>query len=280
MNTDAAPRIAGFIPARDARATIGEAVRCLRAQAPLPLEVLVVDDGSGDDTAALAVAAGARAVRQPSASGRGAARARGVELLETDFIVSLDSGNRVGPDFLARALPLFDDPRVGAVVGAWSDPAPAPRLARRWRARHLFKIGRQPPPGSERHLATHGCVLRRAAVLDAGNFDPALRHTEDAKLGWLMRQRGWRILASDAAVEPQRADGLAALARRYWRWHAGTRERWTLAGYLAQLRNSLLVMAPLDVRARDWPALLFTLCIPHWTALITLARRLSGRVQR
>lgn len=274
------PRLAGFIPAYNASATIGEAVRSLRAQTPLALDVLVIDDASTDDTVAVAERAGARVVRMPVNSGRGAVRARAIELIDAEFIVSLDAGNRVQPDFVARALPLFDDPRVGAVVGHWWEPMTR-GVAQRWRARHLFKIDRQPAAGEDRYLATHGCILRRPAILAAGNFSPKLRHTEDAVLGWHMQHLGHRIAGCpEARVEPQTTDSLPALARRYWRWHAGHRESWSFARYSDMVKNAACVMAPLDWRARDLPSLMFSLLLPHWLAIYTLLRRVRGKAQQ
>jgi cellulose synthase/poly-beta-1,6-N-acetylglucosamine synthase-like glycosyltransferase len=271
--------IAGFVPAYNAAATIGEAVRSLLEQVPAPLEVLVIDDGSTDDTACVAERAGARVVRMPSNSGRGAVRARAMELLDADLIVSLDAGNRAAPDFVAKALPCFTNIRVAAVVGHWSAPESG-CIAERWRSRHLYKVARQATDGEERALATHACVLRRSAVLAAGNFDPALRHTEDAVLGLRLRNNGLRIVACPAAqVMPLELESLPALARRYWRWHAGPSESWSPSRYFNSVKNALFVMLPLDRRARDLPSALFTLLLPHWLALYTLGRRLRRKVQ-
>ncbi|HMO00901.1 MAG TPA: lysylphosphatidylglycerol synthase domain-containing protein [Miltoncostaeaceae bacterium] len=67
------------LPARDEAATVADVVR--RAPAEVcghPVHVVVIDDGSRDDTAALAAAAGARVVSHPSSRGLGAAVRRGL----------------------------------------------------------------------------------------------------------------------------------------------------------------------------------------------------------
>lgn len=283
MTMPNSPRLAGFVPAYNAATTVGEAVGALRRQKlPTPLEVLVIDDASTDDTPRQARAAGARVETMPVNSGRGAVRNRAIELLhEADFVVSLDAGNRVPDDFVSNALPLLADSTVGAVVGHWWSPSPARDFTSRWRARHLFRLGRQVPTGQTCYLSTHGCILRREAVIASGGFMPHLRHTEDAVLGWRMSEKGWKILAcAEARVEPLTRDSISSLARRYWRWHAGTRENMTFSRYLNSVRNAGVVMLPLDWQARDWPACLFTLALPHWLALYTLGRRWSGRVQK
>ena len=65
-------RIAVIVPARNEAHAIGDAVRSIVAQGPVLAEVVVVDDGSSDDTAEIARAAGARVDRdvgRPDAPG-------------------------------------------------------------------------------------------------------------------------------------------------------------------------------------------------------------------
>jgi cellulose synthase/poly-beta-1,6-N-acetylglucosamine synthase-like glycosyltransferase len=269
--------LAGFIPAYNAAETITGAVSSLRRQQPFHLDVLVIDDASTDTTAKLAEQSDARVFVMPANSGRGAVRAKGVELLDVDFIVSLDSGNEVKPDFVARAMPLFDDPSVAAVIGHWADPNPQ-NLAHRWRARHLFKIGRQPLHNQNCHLATHGCILRRSAILAAGNFNSSLRHTEDNVLSHIIKEQGFRIVSCPSAqVKPQKVDRLCELVQRYWRWHAGATEAWSLSTYFKMIKNAHLVMAPRDWQAKDIPSMIFTLILPHWLTLYSLNRKLRSK---
>jgi hypothetical protein len=88
-----APTVSVVVPARDEEARIPPLLAALRAMEPAPLEVLVVDDGSTDATAALATAAGARVVAAEPPPGwtgkawacqRGAAEARGEVLVFLD----------------------------------------------------------------------------------------------------------------------------------------------------------------------------------------------------
>ena len=83
------PRVSVIVPARDAEQTLPRTLSCLAAQSG-DCEVVVVDDGSTDDTAELAARAGARVV---SASGVGSGRARnlGVEAASGDLIAFTDA---------------------------------------------------------------------------------------------------------------------------------------------------------------------------------------------
>jgi glycosyltransferase involved in cell wall biosynthesis len=77
------PEVAALIPAYRAGATVGGVVAGTRAHVA---RVLVVDDGSEDDTAARAAEAGAEVIRQPLNAGKGAALAMGLRALAADGV--------------------------------------------------------------------------------------------------------------------------------------------------------------------------------------------------
>jgi glycosyltransferase involved in cell wall biosynthesis len=80
------------IPAYNAAATIAAGIASLQQQTVLPREIIVVDDGSTDDTAAVAASLGpgVRVVRQPN-RGPGAAMTHGLELVATPLVGFLDA---------------------------------------------------------------------------------------------------------------------------------------------------------------------------------------------
>jgi glycosyltransferase involved in cell wall biosynthesis len=83
------------IPAFDEQASIGGVVEDLRAAAPWK-EVIVVDDGSADDTAARAAAAGARVIRHPDNKGNGASVKTGIRNAAGDWILIIDADGQHG----------------------------------------------------------------------------------------------------------------------------------------------------------------------------------------
>ncbi|MCC6622457.1 MAG: glycosyltransferase [Deltaproteobacteria bacterium] len=103
--------------ARDEAAHITRRVDELRAQTRAPERVVVVDDGSADDTAARAEAAGAVVVQRP-AEGKAAGLGAGVDALgEVDLVVFCDVRQRLAPDALERLARAFADPEVGCASG-------------------------------------------------------------------------------------------------------------------------------------------------------------------
>jgi glycosyltransferase involved in cell wall biosynthesis len=84
------------IPAYNEAAAVGPLVSALRAAGPW-LEILVVDDGSTDETAAQAAAAGARVIRHPYNKGNGAAVKTGIRQAAGDFVLIMDADGQHQP---------------------------------------------------------------------------------------------------------------------------------------------------------------------------------------
>jgi glycosyltransferase involved in cell wall biosynthesis len=96
---DATPRAAAtsiVIPAFNESASIGPLVTTLRAAAPWR-EIIVVDDGSEDQTEARAAAAGADVIRHPYNKGNGAAVKSGLRRASGDYVLIIDADGQHPP---------------------------------------------------------------------------------------------------------------------------------------------------------------------------------------
>jgi glycosyltransferase involved in cell wall biosynthesis len=105
------------IPAFNEAGSIGPVVTALRAAASWR-EVLVVDDGSGDQTQARASAAGAHVIRHPYNKGNGAAVKTGIRSASGTFVLILDGDGQHRPSDAERLVSLLDT--YDLVVGARS----------------------------------------------------------------------------------------------------------------------------------------------------------------
>ncbi|MEL6648823.1 MAG: glycosyltransferase [Pseudomonadota bacterium] len=109
-----------IIPAHNEAATIEGVVRKLRGLAWVD-EVVVVDNGSTDETGALAKRAGARAVREEM-RGMGYAVRAGLGAARNDWVMKLDADLERFDTALFAAMPAARAQGVGLVKGAWNDP--------------------------------------------------------------------------------------------------------------------------------------------------------------
>ncbi len=94
-------RISVVIPAYNAASFIAETIESARAQTLQPLEIVVIDDGSADDTSAVASALGCRVIRQAN-GGVCAARNAGILAAQGDWIALLDHDDIWEPRKLER----------------------------------------------------------------------------------------------------------------------------------------------------------------------------------
>ncbi|MFO7605360.1 MAG: glycosyltransferase family 2 protein [Desulfurivibrionaceae bacterium] len=92
-----------LLPAYNEELAIGSTVRNLRDRYP-GYEVLVVDDGSSDDTARMAEEAGARVKSHPYNIGNGAAIKTGLRAATGDWIIMMDADGQHEPEDVARLL--------------------------------------------------------------------------------------------------------------------------------------------------------------------------------
>lgn len=92
-----------ILPAKNEAAAIGATVAGIRQLHP-EAEVLVVNDGSSDDTAAVAQAAGAKVVHHPYSKGNGAAIKTGARAAEGEIIVFMDADGQHDPADIARLI--------------------------------------------------------------------------------------------------------------------------------------------------------------------------------
>ena len=129
--SESIPRLSIVIPAKDEAMSLPRVLGELKQLHP-GAELIVVDDGSQDDTSAVARAAGAVVVRNPYSMGNGAAVKAGVRAAKGALTVCMDADGQHVPADVARLLELQAqgyDMVVGARVGSRSQASPWRHLA-------------------------------------------------------------------------------------------------------------------------------------------------------
>ncbi len=115
--------------------SIGRAIAAVRAQTIAPaIELIVVDDGSRDDTASVAEGLGARVIRHARNRGPAAARNSIAHAASAPVVLYIDDDCDAEPDWAERHLRMYDNPRV---VGTGGPMAGAPE--RGWTQRYLAR---------------------------------------------------------------------------------------------------------------------------------------------
>ncbi len=194
------PSVTVVVPVKD---RADELRRCLLSLARVRypedrLEVVVVDDGSTDPSAAVARSLGARVVPSGGA-GRGpaSARNRGAQEARGELLAFLDSDCTASPGWLEELVPAFDAPEVAAVGGRVEGMNCATRLDRYEAAMSSLSLGRRELTGrggdDTFYLPSCNLLVRRSAFSEAGGFREGMHVGEDVDLTWRLRDRGLRI---------------------------------------------------------------------------------------
>jgi glycosyltransferase involved in cell wall biosynthesis len=107
------PLVTVVIPCLNQAHYLGAALASVRAQLYAPIETIVVDDGSTDDTAWVAASAGVTVIRQAN-SGLSGARNRGLAAASGKYVVFLDADDELLPDAVSSGVDLLE--RFGEVA--------------------------------------------------------------------------------------------------------------------------------------------------------------------
>lgn len=161
-------------------------------------ELIVVDDGSSDDSPAIASGYADLVIRLPGRSrGPGYARNRGVERARGDCVLFLDSDVLVKPDTLSRvAATMSSRSDIDAVFGAYCDEPDAAGLVSQYRNLLHHYTHEQEPGEVQSFWAGCGCI-RRSVFISAGMYDEwrfSRPQIEDVELGYRLSALGRKIL--------------------------------------------------------------------------------------
>jgi O-antigen biosynthesis protein len=209
------------IPALNAARTLPRVLDGVQRQSLPPDEVLVLDDGSTDETAHVARHAGARLVQHERNRGLAVARNTCLEQARGEIVVFIDSDAVPLPDLITHLAGArrYGDPTLGAVGGQVIEGPTSPRLPDRWRS--LFWVQTQGPCPLERAPFFIGacCSVRRSAALTVGGFSrDFLTNGEDVELSIRLRRQGFRIAYEPRAqVLHLRQDHLRSLLAMIYR---------------------------------------------------------------
>ena len=210
------PQVSVIIPAYNAGPYLRTAIDSVLAQTLADVEIIVVDDGSNDDTANIAASFGERVrlLRQDNA-GVSAARNRGIEAARADFVAFLDADDwYLLPTKLAsQAALLAARPEVGIVHSGWrlvNEQGDVKAERRPWQRVPVLDLQGwllwQPALPS-------AMMVRRQALAQVGGFDPRLAHAEDIDLALRLTLAGYATAWLEEVTVAYRQHGSSATRR-------------------------------------------------------------------
>lgn len=224
------PLVSVIIPSYNHVQFLADAIESIQKQTYTHTEIIVVDDGSTDDTSSLVKKYPGVTYLYQENQGLSAARNTGIAASRGDFLLFLDADDILYPDALAHNLSILQQhPQVAFVSGAYDVVSSEGNFLKEvvWDIRedhYLFLLERN-------YIAMHATVMYRRWVFSTFQYDTSLRSCEDYDL-YLKIARDHPVLHTTRK--------LAA-----YRMHATNMS----ANYEVMLDHSLLVLN------RQWPLL-------------------------
>jgi lipopolysaccharide/colanic/teichoic acid biosynthesis glycosyltransferase/GT2 family glycosyltransferase len=198
------PLVSIIIPARNAAKTIAVCLRAVLKQKSFTesYEVIVIDDGSRDVTAAVANGFGVRVIRLEESQGPAAARNAGAAVAKGEILVFTDSDCEPASDWLLELVKPFEDPEVVGVRGAYRSKQIGwvPRFVQQ---EYGFKYSLISGLDSIDFIDTYSAAYRSDVFHENHGFETAFPapSVEDQEFSFRLARKGYRmVFAPDAEV--------------------------------------------------------------------------------
>jgi lipopolysaccharide/colanic/teichoic acid biosynthesis glycosyltransferase/GT2 family glycosyltransferase len=192
--------ISVVVPAYNAAATISACVQALKRQKDVgdDYEIIVVDNGSVDNTAQLALNAGATVIQQPK-RGAAAARNAGIQRACGDVVCFTDA-DCVPHDTWLKAIiaPLADNEVIGC-KGVYTTEQSS-LVARFVQIEYEDKYDRLRQQAYIDFIDTYSAAYRRQVLLTNGCFDEQFFFVEDQELSFRLATRGYKMVFQPQAA--------------------------------------------------------------------------------
>lgn len=184
-----------MIPAKDRELELDACLAALRRSEHGSYEVLVVDDGSRDATAAVAERHGCRVVRHPECRGAAAARNSGAQAARGEILLFIDSDVAADADLLSEVERSFAAREAQAVTGLLKKDSLNRNFASQYDALYMhYQYWTHP---EEMDIFYTSCAaIRRPIFLAEGGFDEHYKGAgiEDMELGQRLTRNGVRLV--------------------------------------------------------------------------------------
>lgn len=224
------PRVSVVIAAYNEEKVIERTIRAVLANHYEPLDVIVIDDGSKDDTSGVVRRAFAghpqvRLITQEN-GGKASALNHGIADATGEIIIALDADTIFARDTIANLVRHFRNPMVGAVAGNVKVGNRINPLTY-WQSIEYVtsqNLDRRAYGVINSVTVVPGAVgaWRREAILQAGGYTTDTM-AEDMDLTWRIRRIGWRIENdTDAVGYTEAPDTFRGLFKQRFRWAFGT----------------------------------------------------------
>ncbi|MCI0453747.1 MAG: glycosyltransferase [Candidatus Dadabacteria bacterium] len=203
------PSISVVIPVYNGSRYLNQCLDALIKSSYKPREIIVVDDGSTDDSVEISLRRGVTVFELPQRSGPAAARNHGAQNAQGDILLFVDSDVSINEKTIARlAANFMNNPDIVAVFGSYDDSPYAADFLSQFR--NLLHHFIHQSSHKEAKTFWTGCgAIYKKTFFELGGFDEGWFSIEDIELGHRIWNNGYQIMLDK---------GLQVKHLKHWGW--------------------------------------------------------------
>ncbi|MCM8774227.1 MAG: glycosyltransferase family 2 protein [Candidatus Omnitrophica bacterium] len=212
-------KVSLYIPCFNAAQTIRHCLEAVLKQSYPLEEVIVIDDGSTDETARIVSAYPVRLIRHTHNQGLATARNTAIKNIGTEFIAALDADCLPEADWLVQLMKRFSSPKIAGVGGKLLESY-SNNVFDFWRAVHMRQHW-EDEDRLPRFLFGSNTVFRKEALLAVGLYNEEFKNNyEDVDICQRLKKDGWFLIYEPKAiVHHLKKDDICSILENYWRWN-------------------------------------------------------------
>lgn len=209
-------KISLYIPCFNSEKTIDKCIESVLNQTYQIEEIIVVDDGSCDNTVLIASGYKVRIVQHKKNKGLGTARNTGILNSNCEYIASLDSDCIPSPNWLET---LIENLSLNNVAGAGGQLVEVNinTIADQWRASHLVQNWGNAKIINPRYLHGNNTIFKKSILLEVGLYNPKYKtNSEDYDISKRLIEKGYTLIYDPRAkVKHIRSDNICSAMNTY-----------------------------------------------------------------
>lgn len=207
-----------YIPCFNAEKTIQLCLEAVFRQTYPVEEVIVVDDGSTDNSIKIASAYPVKIIKHKFNQGLAAARNTAIKNIDAELVASLDADCQPSPEWLAILINKIDAPKVIGAGGKLLETQSC--VYDLWRTKHMKQFWdnqENNPP----FLFGSNTLFKKETLLNIGLYDESLKNNyEDVEICSRLKEKGYKfIYEAKAIVRHLKNDNINSLLNTYWKWN-------------------------------------------------------------
>lgn len=211
-----------YIPCYNVEKTIAECIEAVIKQTYPVGEIIIVDDGSTDNTVSIAERYNVQIIQHKANLGLAASRNTGILNSKNEYIASLDADCIPHTDWLEKLIRNFSQANIAGIGGKLLE-VKLDTLADRWRARHLIQNWGNKTITNPRQLFGNNTIFRKSCLLEIGLYNPIYKtNFEDYDISRRLMKNGYTLIYEPLAkVEHIRSDNIYSIMDTYTRYYRG-----------------------------------------------------------